>query len=61
VEIGETRERISKASAEFFLAWTRERMARVKLDDPGQRQEVLAYHVLAEKFWQERVAKANAK
>jgi hypothetical protein len=60
VEIGGTKARISKASAEFFLDWTRQRMARVKLDDPGQRNEVLAYHLLAEKFWQERVAKANA-
>jgi hypothetical protein len=60
VEIGGTKERISKASAEFFLAWVRERMARVKLEDLGQRKEVLHYHVLAEQFWQERVAKANA-
>jgi hypothetical protein len=61
VEIGVTKVRISKASAEFFLAWTRERMGRVKLDDPAQRQEVIAYHLLAEKFWQERVAEANTK
>jgi hypothetical protein len=61
VEIAGTKERISKASAEFFLDWTRERMARVKLDDPKERKEVLAYHLLAERFWRERVAKANVK
>jgi len=36
-------------------------MARIKLDDPGQRQEVLQHHLRAEKFWQDRVAKANAE
>jgi hypothetical protein len=61
VEIGETKERISEASAEFFLDWTRQRMARVKLEDPEERKEVLSYHLVAEKFWEERVAKANAK
>jgi hypothetical protein len=35
-------------------------MARVKLDDPRQRTDVLAYHLAAQKFWQERVANANA-
>jgi hypothetical protein len=53
--------RISKASAQFFLDWTRERMARIKIDDPAQRQDVLAYHRFAEEFWRERVANANAK
>lgn len=61
VEVGQTKERISKASAQFFLDWTRERMARVKVDDPGRREEVLSYHRAAEHFWQDRVARANAK
>jgi hypothetical protein len=61
VEIGAAQSRISKRSAEFFLDWTRERMGRIKLDDPGQRQEVLEYHRLAEKFWQARVAMANGE
>jgi hypothetical protein len=61
VEIGADKQRISKASAEFFLKWTRERMGRIKLDDANQRKEVLAHHLRAEKFWQERVAKANAE
>jgi hypothetical protein len=59
VEIGEVKNRISKVSARFFLDWTRERMARVKLGDPGQRREILGFHILAERFWQERVARAN--
>jgi hypothetical protein len=61
VEIGPTTERISKASAQFFLDWTRERMGRIKLGDALQREEVLVYHRLAESFWQARVAKANAE
>jgi hypothetical protein len=61
VEIGPNKERISKTSAAFFLEWTRERMDRIKLDDAKQRQEVLAPHMRAEQFWQERVARANAE
>jgi len=61
VEIGHVTARISKASAAFFLNWTRERMKRIQVDDPQQRQEVLAPHLAAERFWQERVAKANAE
>jgi hypothetical protein len=61
IEIGAVSERISKKSAEFFLDWTRERMARVKVADPIRREAVLGYHRVAEKFWQERAAKANAK
>lgn len=60
VEIGEPPRRICRESARFFLAWVRERMGRIKLDDPTQREEVLAHHRAAEKFWQEKVASANA-
>jgi hypothetical protein len=60
VEIGEHQRRISRESARFFLDWVRERIGRIKLDDPAQREEVFAYHRLAEKFWQEKVANANA-
>jgi hypothetical protein len=35
-------------------------MDRIKLDDSAQRREVLEYHRRAEKFWQDRVAKASA-
>src|SRR5262249_14292916 len=61
VEIGPDRHRVSKASARFFLDWTRERMQRVRLVDEAQRREVLEHHRRAEKFWQERVARANAE
>jgi hypothetical protein len=60
VEIGDQPHRISRASAQFFLDWVRERMERVKLDDPQQREEVLAWHRMAGKFWEARVAAANA-
>jgi hypothetical protein len=61
VEIGPVKGRISKTSARFFLDWVRERSQRIKLADPEQRREVLRYHETAEKFWEERVAKANAE
>ncbi len=59
VESGETKRRISKASAQFFLDWVRERRARVRLDDPAQREEVLKHHGMAEEFWQQKVATAT--
>ncbi len=52
--------RISKASAQFFLDWVRERMDRVKLDSGPEREEVLKYHHNAERFWKEKVTQANA-
>ncbi|HKB37383.1 MAG TPA: CehA/McbA family metallohydrolase, partial [Gemmataceae bacterium] len=61
VEIGETKRRISKASAEFFVEWVRQRIARVKLGDARQREEVLRYHHLAEKFWRDKLKNANAR
>jgi hypothetical protein len=61
VEIGPNKHRVSKASSQFFLDWVRERAKRVKLNDPAQRQEVLKHHAMAEKFWTEKVAAANAE
>jgi hypothetical protein len=60
VEVGSATRRISKASAQFFLDWVRERMKQIKLDDPSQRGEVMLTHRAAEQFWQEKVAQANA-
>jgi hypothetical protein len=59
-EVGSGRRRVSRASARFFLAWVRERMARVKVDDAAKRAEVLKYHRVAEKYWQDLVDRANA-
>ncbi|NUM55759.1 MAG: CehA/McbA family metallohydrolase [Candidatus Hydrogenedentes bacterium] len=60
VEVGERKERISRASAQFFLDWVRERIARIKHDDPRKLEEVLAPHRDAERFWSRRVKQANA-
>lgn len=60
VEIGDTKTRISKASAQFFVDWVKERAGRVKLDDAEQREEVLQHHRAAEKFWKQRLGDANA-
>ena len=59
VEIGDRARLVSRESTQFFLDWVRERMGRIKLDDPAQREEVLLHHRMAEKFWQEKVANAN--
>jgi hypothetical protein len=62
VEIGPTKRRISRCSAQFFLDWLDERAERVplKLDDAEKLREVLAYHEKARQFWQDLLAKANA-
>jgi hypothetical protein len=61
VEVGEEKRRVSKASARFFREWVRERAGRIKLDDAKQREEVLKYHTVAEKYWQNLVDHANAE
>ncbi len=55
-------QRISKASAQFFLDWTRERIGRVQssVADPNRLREVLRPHGKAEAFWLSKVAHANA-
>ena len=60
VEIGDQKSRISKGSAEYFRDWVQERIDRVKLDDATQRAEVLRYHEDALKFWEQKIAEANA-
>jgi len=61
MKIGASPRRISKVSEQFFLDWVRERAQRVKLDDPAERMEVLQYHQMAEKFWQDLANRANAE
>jgi hypothetical protein len=58
VEIGETR-RISRSAARFFLEWVKERIEKLPLDDPEQREEVLKYHRAAQVYWQQVVDAGN--
>lgn len=53
--------RISRASARFFVDWEKERIANLEeaLKDPVQRGEVLRWHQAALKFWQDILKKAN--
>jgi hypothetical protein len=62
VEFPHAPRRISRASAQFFLDWVRERRDRVadNLADPDQRSRVLLWHEKAERFWQARFEEANA-
>jgi hypothetical protein len=61
VEFSEERRRVSKASAQFFLDWVRERMERVKLENPEQKEAVLKHHRDAAAFWNRKVTEANAE
>ncbi|MHC4177444.1 MAG: CehA/McbA family metallohydrolase, partial [Planctomycetota bacterium] len=63
VEMGPTKRRISRRSAQFFLDWVDQRAKRVKLklDDPRKLREVLVYHERAREFWRDKVAGANAE
>jgi hypothetical protein len=52
---------VSKASAEFYRAWAVERSRQIdRAGNPAQRQELMEYHDRARKFWEEKVAHANA-
>jgi hypothetical protein len=59
-EIGYER-RISKSAAQFFSDWVRERAARLKLDNPEQKAEVLEHHRRARDYWQKKLNDANAE
>jgi hypothetical protein len=61
VEREDAPKRVSKTSAQFFLDWVHERMARVKTEDPSELEDVLRHHRAAEKFWQAKVTSANAE
>ncbi len=50
---------ISRASVQFFIDWVRERAEGVRLPDATQQAELLADLRAAERFWMERLAKAN--
>ena len=60
VEIG-AKPRVSKTSAQFFLDWVSQGMTRVQVDDPAEREAVLEFHRAAEKFWRDKVERANAE
>ena len=55
-------QRISRRSAQFFLAWIDERIERVKQNvaDATERDLVLRWHYEAREFWRERQRNANA-
>ncbi|MBX7168739.1 MAG: CehA/McbA family metallohydrolase [Pirellulales bacterium] len=60
VEIGDVPHRVSRASAEFFLAWARERLARLRAIKPALPAETIALHETTVDFWTHRVDTANA-
>jgi len=61
VEAGPSQRRVSRTSARFFVEWVRERLARVKVADAGQLEEVLSHHRRAQAFWAAKLAEANAE
>jgi hypothetical protein len=61
VELGTARAKdspVDRASPQFFLSWTREQLASLKLDDPAKRAEALAPWQEAERFWVAKIAAA---
>lgn len=58
VEIGDTPRPVHRDSAQFFLDWTRERAAALKVSDPAKREQVMAFVRQAEAFWEARVAES---
>jgi hypothetical protein len=53
---------IRRSSAQFFLDWVEERIARVKqnVTEPAELAAVLDWHLRAREFWAERVRVAQA-
>jgi hypothetical protein len=60
VEIGGQR-RISRSAVQFFLDWVYQRAKQIKLDDPRQQKQVLAWHRQARDYWRDLLSKANAE
>jgi hypothetical protein len=60
VEIGQKR-RVSRSAAKFFVGWIDERMARIKLADAAQREQVLAPQRAARAFWQKLADEATVE
>jgi hypothetical protein len=61
VERPDTRHPIRRASVQFFLDWTNERINRVKANvhDETALEQVLVWHEAARKFWTDRLGMAN--
>lgn len=54
-------QRISRTSAKFFLDWTEQRIAQIKLADASEQTELMKYHELARDFWQQKLQQANVE
>jgi hypothetical protein len=50
---------VSRASAQFFVNWVKERVSNLKLDAPGEEREVLEYQREALRFWEQKVKDAT--
>jgi hypothetical protein len=63
VEIGERKQRISKRSAQFFIDWIEERIARLDTVElaAAERREIMDGQEKAKRFWRERVQRATAE
>lgn len=53
--------RISKKSAQFLYDWVVQRAKQIKLADPTQREEVIAFHRNARDYWKSILDDANAE
>ena len=62
VEFADRPNRISQASAQFFLDWVNERIERVNHNVPSgsARDAINSWHIQAREFWLDRVDRANA-
>jgi hypothetical protein len=62
VEVG-GKPRVSRKSAEFFVAWVKERTEQLEraLSDDDRRREVLKFQAAALRYWQDKAAAATAE
>jgi len=60
VEVGE-RTYSSRKAVQAFIDWIDERIAQIKLADPAQQKEVLAWQERAREWWTNRLEQATAE
>jgi hypothetical protein len=63
VEVGPKKATVRRASAQFFLDWAveREKQVRAALQSPEQRDEVVRHHEAARRYFEELVARPDAR
>jgi hypothetical protein len=61
VEAAKQTPRVSRAAAQFFVDWVKERIDKLNLDAADRKREVLQYQQDALRFWEQKVKDATCE